>query len=341
MSETHPFPFLRLMREHVLGRACWLLQALVLASACAAVSHAHAEFPERPLRLIVPFPAGGAGDVMARGMAKGLGTELGQQVIVDNRGGAGGIVAAEAVAKAPADGYTLFFGTMGTHAINPALYRRLPYDPIKDFAPIGLTHLTPRVLVVNASVPVSSVAELVALARKKPGSLTYGSAGSGSSGHLSGALFETMAGVRLLHVPYKGSVPLLVDLLGGRIDMTFDSYTVYAGHIQSGRVRALAVTSKTRMGVLPNVPTLSESGLAGYDVSNWLGVFAPAGTPQQTVTRLNAALVRTMADPELRRQLTAIGIEPESGTPQEFAALLRTELPKWAGIVKRSGARAD
>ncbi|WP_232076941.1 Bug family tripartite tricarboxylate transporter substrate binding protein [Variovorax sp. PBL-E5] len=318
-----------------------ILHALMLVAAVTGVSHAHAEFPQKPLRLIVPFTAGGAADIMARGLAKGLQADLGQQVIVDNRGGAGGISAADAVAKAPADGYTLLFGTMGTQAINPALYRQLPYDPVRDFAPVGLTHLTPRVLVVDARLPVTNVAELIALAKKKPGSLTYGSAGSGSSGHLSGALFESMAGVRLLHVPYKGSAPLLTDLLGGRIDMAFDSYTVYAPHIQTGRVRALAVTSIKRMGALPDVPTLSESGLAGYDVSNWLGVFAPGKTAPAIIARLNAALVHTMADPALRRQLTALGIEPESSSPEALAALLRTDIPKWAEIVKRSGASVE
>lgn len=344
MPDKHLFHLcgrMRSIRQRLAGRASSILHALMLAAVAMGASHAHAEFPQKPLRLIVPFTAGGAADIMARGLAKGLEADLGQQVIVDNRGGAGGISAAEAVAKAPADGYTLLFGTMGTQAINPALYRHLPYDPVRDFAPVGLTHLTPRVLVVDARLPVTNVAELIALARKKPGSLTYGSAGSGSSSHLSGALFESMAGVRLLHVPYKGSAPLLTDVLGGRIDMTFDSFTVYAPHIKSGQVRALAVTSSQRMGALPNVPTLSESGLKGYEVSNWLGVFAPAGTPPAVVARLNTALVHTMSDPALRKQLSALGIEPESGSPEQLAALLRSELPKWAEIVKRSGASVD
>jgi tripartite-type tricarboxylate transporter receptor subunit TctC len=309
---------------------------LLVASGVAA-----AAFPDKPIRLIVPFPAGGAADVMARGMAQRLGSELGQQIIVDNRGGAGGTTAAEAAAKSPPDGYTLFFGTMGTHAINAALYPKLRYDPLKDFAPISLTHTTPRVLVVGPSVPAKTVAELIVLAKARSGGLTYGSAGNGSSSHLSGALFELLAGVDMVHVPYKGSSPLLVDVLSGRVDMTFDSYTVYEEHIKSGKVRVLGVTSAKRMAALPQVPTIAESGLKGYDVSNWLGLFAPAGTPKDVVGALHAAVGKAMATPALRAQLAALGIEPAYSTPEEFTALIKAELPKWAEIVKKSGATAD
>jgi tripartite-type tricarboxylate transporter receptor subunit TctC len=302
---------------------------------------AQAAFPDKPIRLVVPFPAGGAADVMARGMAERLGQELGQQIVIDNRGGAGGAPAAEAVAKSAPDGYTLFFGTMGTQAINPALYPKLRYDPLKDFAPISVTHITPRVLVVGPSVSAKNIAELIAAAKRKPDTLTYGSAGNGSSSHLSGALFEAQAGVKMVHVPYKGSAPLLVDVLAGRIDMTFDSYTVYEEHIRSGKVRALGVTSKARLGALPQVPTIAESGLAGYDVSNWLGLLAPAGTPKDVLATLHAALGRAMNAPALRQQLTALGIEPTFGTPEEFTTLIRTELPKWAEVVRKSGATVD
>ena len=318
-----------------------LLRSALCAVLVCASGLAAAAFPDKPIRLIVPFPAGGAADVMARGMAQRLGQELGQQIVIDNRGGAGGTTAAEAAAKSPADGYTLFFGTMGTHAINAALYSKLRYDPVKDFAPISLTHITPRVLVVGPSVPAKNIAELIALARSKPGTLTYGSAGNGSSSHLSGALFESLAGVDMLHVPYKGSSPLLVDVLAGRVDMTFDSYTVYEEHIKSGKVRPLGVTSKVRMGVLPQVPTIAQSGLAGYDVSNWLGLFAPAATPKDVIATLHTALGKAMAAPELRSQLIALGIEPAFGSPEEFAALIRAELPKWAAIVKKSGATVE
>jgi tripartite-type tricarboxylate transporter receptor subunit TctC len=314
---------------------------LLAAALSGAPLAAWAAFPERPLRLVVPFPAGGAADLMARGLAQHLGGQLGQQVVIDNRGGAGGTVACEIVARAPADGYTLLFGTMGTQAINPALYSKLRYDPLKDFAPIALTHITPRVLVVGRSVKARTVGDLVALARAKAGQLTYGSAGNGSSSHLSGALFESLAGVKLVHVPYKGSAPLLTDLLAGRIDATFDSFTVYEKHIQSGQVRALAVTSRTRMAVLPQVPTLAEAGLPGYEVSNWLGVLAAAGTPKEIVTALHAAVIRAMSDAGMKRQLTALGIEPAASTPDEFSDLIRSEIPKWAQLVKTSGATVE
>ena len=314
---------------------------LLAAALAAAPLAAWAAFPERPLRLLVPFPAGGAADLMARGLAQHLGEQLGQQVVIDNRGGAGGTVACEIVARAPADGYTLLFGTMGTQAINPALYSKLRYDPLKDFSPIALTHITPRVLVVGPSVKARNVGELIALARAKAGQLTYGSAGNGSSSHLSGALFESLGGVDLVHVPYKGSAPLLTDLLAGRIDATFDSYTVYEEHIRSGRVRALAVTSRMRMAALPQVPTLAEAGLHGYEVSNWLGVLAPAGTPKEVVSALHAAVIRAMSDAGMKRQLTALGIEPATSTPDEFSALIRSEIPKWARLVKVSGAMVE
>lgn len=315
-----------------------LLGAALLSTAATLAQGA---FPDKPLKMIVPFPAGGAADVMARGMAQRLGVELGQTIVIDNRGGAGGQPAAEAAAKAAPDGYTLFFATMGTLAINPAIYPKLRYDPVKDFAPISLTHVTPRVLVVGPSVQAKNIAELIVLARAKPDALSYGSAGNGSSSHLSGALFESLAGVKMLHVPYKGSAPLLTDVLAGRVDMTFDSYTVYEDHIRSGKVRALGVTSTTRMKALPQVPTIAEAGLAGYDVSNWLGLLAPAGTPKDIVMALHAALGRAMANAELRSQLQALGIEPTFGTPEEFSALIRADIPRWTQIVKSAGATVD
>lgn len=312
-----------------------------LLSGFGWVAPSAAAFPEKPVRMIVPFPAGGAADVMARGMALRLGIELGQAIIIDNRGGAGGAPAAEAVARAAPDGYTVLFGTMGTQAINPALYPKLRYDSLKDFAPISLTHITPRVLVVRAALPAKNIPELMALAKKQPGVLTYGSAGSGSSSHLSGALFESLAGVNMLHVPYRGSAPVAMDMLAGRIDMTFDSYTVYEEHIKSGKVRVLGVTSKARMGILPQTPTIAEAGLVGYDVSNWLGLLAPAGTPKDVLATLHAALGRAMATPALKQQLIALGIEPTFGSQEEFSSLIRAELPKWAELVKKSGATAD
>lgn len=317
-------------------------QALALAAGAALLPlPALAAYPDKPLRLIVPFPPGGAADAISRGMASRMSAELGQQVVIENRGGAGGVTAVELAAKAAPDGYTLLLGTVGTHAINSALYPKLRYDPVKDFTPISLTHSLPRVLIAGPSVKAGTVAELIALAKAKPGALTYGSAGNGSTSHLSGALFESMAGVDMLHVPYKGSAPLLTDVLSGLVDTTFDSLTVYESHIKAGKVKALAVTSRTRMTALPDVPTLSESGLAGYDVSNWLGVLAPAGTPRDIVMRLNAVLARANNDPVSRRQLQSQGIEPTSSTPEELATQIRNDLPKWAAIVRKTGARVE
>jgi tripartite-type tricarboxylate transporter receptor subunit TctC len=230
---------------------------------------------------------------------------------------------------------------MGTHAINASLYQKLRYDPVKDFAPVSLTHITPRVLVVHPSVAANSISELITLARSKPGSLSYGSAGSGSSSHLSGALFAAMAGLDMLHVPYRGSAPLVTDLLTGRVNMTFDSYTVYEEHIRSGRVKVLGVTARERMSVQPAVPTISEAGLKGYEVLNWLGVLAPAGTAPDVIKQLNSAIARAMKSPDLRQQLLSLGIEPTATSPDQFASLIRTEIPKWADIVKRAGATAD
>ena len=317
------------------------LMALLAATAAAAPFSAWAAYPEKPIRLVVPFPAGGAADVMARGMGQLMSQQLGQQVIIENRGGAGGSTAAELVARAPADGYTLFFATMGTQAINPSLYPKLRYDPLKDFASVALTHINPRVLLVGPSVKARSVAELIALAKAKPGAISYGSAGNGSSAHLSGALFNSMTGVDMLHVPYKGSAPLVTDLLSGRVDVTFDSYTVYEEFIKAGKVHALGVTSSKRMALLPQIPTLDESGLKGYEVSNWLGVVAPAGTPAEIISHLNKAIKGAMSDPGLVKQLTNLGIEATASTPEELDALIRSDLPKWDRIVKSSGARLE
>jgi tripartite-type tricarboxylate transporter receptor subunit TctC len=331
------------MFRHLFGRAG--RRAALVASAFTLLLstplQAQAAYPDKPIRLIVPYPAGGAADVMARALAQKLGADLGQTFIIDNRAGASGMVASEAVAKSPPDGYTLMFGALQTHAINPALFKSMRYDPVKDFTPISLTHINPRVLIVSASLQVNTLAELIARAKSKPGALTYGSAGIASSSHLAGAMFEAMAGVDMLHVPYKGSAPLVTDILSGRVDMSFDSYTVYEEHIRSGKVKALGVTAQQRMAVLPNVPTIAEAGLKGYEVLNWLGVLAPPGTPDAIVKRLNSAIAQSMKQSDLRDQLKALGIEPTSSTPEQFAALIRAEIPKWAEVVKRAGATAE
>jgi tripartite-type tricarboxylate transporter receptor subunit TctC len=305
-------------------------------------SHAApAAYPEKPVRLILPFPAGGATDFMARTLAQKLGERLGQPVVVDNRAGAGGAVAAEAVATAAPDGYTLFFATMGTLAINPSLYPKLRYDPVKDFAPIAITHATANVLVVHPQVAAKSVAELIALAKAKPTELTFGSAGNGSSSHLAGEYFKSLAGIEMTHVPYKGTSPALVDLLSGRISMMFDTIQVHVDNIAAGKVRALGVTSAERTPALPGVPTIAESGLPGYDVSIWLGVLAPAGTPPAVISRLNAEIVKVMGEAEMKKQMTGAGIDARSSAPAEFAAAIRADTAKWAKIVRTAGARLD
>ena len=316
------------------------ITCFALASLGFLAPAAFAVYPEKPVRLIIPFTPGGAADLMARSLSTKMAEGLGQQVLTDYKGGAGGIIAAEAAATSPADGYTLFFGTVGTQAINLALYKKLPYDPVKQFASVGITHSIPRVLVVNPSVPAKNVAELIAYGKANPGKLTFSSAGSGSTSHLAGELFKSMAGIDMTHVPYKGSAPAMTDLLGGRIAMTFDSVTVYADHIKAGKVRALGVTSLKPIGALADVPPIANT-LAGFDVSNWAGVFVPMGTPKDIITRLNSETRKAMADPESRKLLIANGIEPLSSSPEELADIIRADIPKWGKVVRASGASAD
>ncbi len=300
-----------------------------------------AAFPKQAVTLVVPFPAGGPTDAMARLLAQKLSDRLGQQVVIDNRGGAGGGIAAELVARAPADGHTLFFGTTGTMSINPSLYKKLRYDPVKDFAPVSLMATTMNVLVVNPEVPAKNLAELVQLAKSKPGELAYGSAGNGSSNHLSGELFKFIAGVQVSHVPYRGSSPALVDLLGGRIAMMFDTIAVQTQNIAAGKVRALAVTGPRRSPLLPEVPTAQEAGLKGFDVTIWFGVLAPAGTPAPIIERLNREIVAVMATDDMRKRMQADGAEARTTTPAEFAVLIKQDTAKWAPVVKASGATLD
>lgn len=298
-------------------------------------------YPKGPVTLVVPFPAGGPTDAMARVLALKLGERLGQQVVVDNKGGAGGSIAAEAVAKAAPDGQTLFFGTTGTMAINPSLYSKLRYDPVKDFAPVSLMATTMNVLVVNPEVPAKNLGELIKLAKAKPNTISYGSAGNGSSNHLSGELLRSNAAVQITHVPYKGSAPALVDLLGGRLTMMFDTVAQQTGNIAAGKVRALAVTGPKRSPLLPDVPTAQESGLKDYDVTIWFGVLAPAGTPAPVIERLNREMVAVMSTEEMKKKMQADGAEAKPTSPTEFAALIKHDMAKWGPVVKASGATLD
>jgi tripartite-type tricarboxylate transporter receptor subunit TctC len=319
-----------------------LLVAVTAAVTLVPLAHAQGTaYPKGPVTLVVPFPAGGPTDAMARVLALKLGERLGQQVVVDNKGGAGGSIAAEAVAKAAPDGQTLFFGTTGTMAINPSLYSKLRYDPVKDFAPVSLMATTMNVLVVNPEVPAKNLGELVKLAKAKPNTVSYGSAGNGSSNHLSGELLRNSAGVQITHVPYKGSAPALVDLLGGRLTMMFDTVAQQTGNIAAGKVRALAVTGPKRSPLLPDVPTAQESGLKDYDVVIWFGVLAPAGTPLAVIDRLNREMVAVMSTEEMKKKMQADGAEAKPTSAAEFAALIKHDMAKWGPVVKASGATLD
>lgn len=316
---------------------CLAATALALVSVSAAAS----TYPDKPIKLVVPFPAGGPTDAMARLIGQNLSSKLGQPVVIDNRGGAGGTIATEAVANAAPDGYTLFFATTGTMAINPSLYKTLKVDPLKSFDAVGSVASTVNVLVVQPALPVGNVKELIALAKQKPGTLTFGSAGNGSSNHLSGELFKSMAAVDISHVPYKGSAAALTDLLGGRISMMFDTVSSQVQYLKAGKVKALGVTGAVRSEALPRVPTIAESGLPGFDVTIWFGLASPRGTAPEVIGRLNAELQTVLAQPEVRAQLAVLGANPLPGSPGDFARLIQRDASKWSPVVKASGASLD
>jgi tripartite-type tricarboxylate transporter receptor subunit TctC len=298
-------------------------------------------WPARPIRLIVPFTAGGGNDAVARTIGDRLADRLGQRVVVDNRGGAGGLVGAELAAHAPADGYTLFLGGVGSHAINPVLHAQLPYDPVKDFAPVSLIAAAPLVVVVHPSLPVDSISALLAWTRSRPRQLEYASNGIGSSSQLAAELFASTAGVQLVHVPYKGLAPALTDLLGGQVRLMFSSMVAIIPHVKAGRLRALAVTGARRSPLLPEVPTVAESGLPGYQAGSWYGILAPAGTPQPIVQRLNREISVVLERPDVRASLAADGAEAVGGTPQQFAEHIEAELARMRKLVKTAGIRLE
>ena len=320
------------------GMLRWALGALF---ACIATVASAQSYPNRTIRLVVPFPAAGTTDILARAAAQKLTEAFGQSVVVDNRPGAAGNIGSDLVAKSAPDGYTLLMGTVGTHAINPSLYSKMPYDHVKDFVPVVLVAGVPNVLVVNPALPVNSVADLIKLAKDKPGQINFASSGSGTSIHLSGELFKTMAGVDITHVPYKGSSPALVDLIGGQVQIMFDNLPSALPQIKAGKLRAIAVTSLKRAPVLPDVPTISESGLPGFEASSWFGVLAPAGTPAPIVARINAEVNKWLQSAEAREKLLSQGAEAAGGSPEQFANHIRAESEKWAKVVKASGAKVD
>ena len=298
-------------------------------------------YPTKPIRLVVPFPPGGATDILARAVAQKLTDEWGQPVVVDNRPGAGGNIGSELVAKAAPDGYTLEMGTVGTHAINASLYAKMPYDHVKDFAPVILVAGVPNVLEVNPSLPVNTVQELIAYAKANPGKLNFASSGNGTSIHLSGELFKVMTGVQMTHIPYKGSGPALQDLIGGQVQLMFDNLPPSLPQIKAGKLRALAVTSSTRSPALPDTPTIAESGLPGYEASSWFGVLAPAGTPPAIIAKLNAEIAAWLATPEAKEKMVALGANIGGGSPEDFAKHIAAETAKWQKVVKESGAKVD
>lgn len=319
-----------------------LLAGLALAAFPAAHAQAPAaDWPAKPIRWVVPFPPGGAMDAIARTLGEKAAKTLGQPFVIENKPGAGGNIGADFVAKAPADGYTMMITSIGM-ATNKPLYGKLSYDPIKDFAPVSLLAVVPNVLVTNTTQPdVKTVADVIAAARKAPGTLTYASAGNGTSIHLAGEVFTSLANVDMLHVPYKGSGPAVADLLGGQVNYMFDSITSARPHIQSGKLRALAVTTVKRSSTLPNMPTLAEAGLPGYEVSPWFAVFVPAATPKPVITKLRAALTEAMKLPDVRARFETIGAEPVGSTPDELAAHLTRESARWSKLIAERGIKLD
>ncbi len=303
---------------------------------CFALTAVAQPYPAKLVRLIAPSSPGSGVDIVARFYAQKLATQIKQQVVVENRAGAGANLGAELAAKAPPDGYTLFMGTPA-HTINPSLYRRLNYDIVRDFAPISQVSSGQYVAVTHPSLPVKTLPQLIALAKARPGQLNYGSAGSGNATHLAGELFRAMANIDIVHVPYKGSGPALVDLMGGQMQFMFSNLTAALPHIKSAKLRALAVTGAKRTPIVPELPTVAEAALPGYAVESWFGLLAPAGTPQDIITRLNAETNSAMRAPEMKERLAAEGADPMAGSAAEFAALLKTEIAKWAKVVKQSG----
>lgn len=319
-------------------RASLVAGFILMSFATLAAAQA---WPSKPIRYIVPFAPGGTTDILARTIGDKLSVVLGQPVIIENRPGAGGGVGAEATAKAAPDGYTIMGGTISTHAINASLYSNLPYDPVKDFVPITLIARVPNMLVINPSIPAKDVKELIALMKARPGTFTFASSGNGTSQHLSGELFKSMAGVEMQHIPYKGSPPALQDVMGGQVSMTFDNITTAWPLTKGGKLRALAVTTAKRSPIAPDVPTLAESGLAGYEIGSWQGVFAPAATPPAIVRRLNTEIVKIINAPDVQAKLLGLGAEPVANTSDEFAALVKAEVIKWGDVVRKSGAKVD
>jgi tripartite-type tricarboxylate transporter receptor subunit TctC len=321
---------------------CVGMSAFAQASAQAQMkSQAGEGYPTKPIHYIVPFAPGGPTDIMSRAIGERVGAAWGQQVVVDNRGGAGGNIGAELVAKSAPDGYTVMIGHVGTHAINATLYPRIPFDPVRDFTPITLVATLPLALVVNQAVPAKSVKDLLALAKAKPGQINFASAGNGGPTHLAGELFRTTAGIDIVHVPYKGNAAALTELIGGQVQMMFSNLLTSMPHVKTGKLRALAVSTAKRSPQAPDLPTVAESGVPGYDVTPWYGILGPAKLPQAIVMKWNREVARVIALPEMQQRFVGQGIDLASSTPEQFAVLIKAEVPRWARIVRQAGAKVD
>lgn len=329
------------MTFHLTSRRKLLALSAVLACSAALPLQAQpSAWPAKPIKLVVGYAAGGATDVIARIIAVKLGEQLGQSVIVDNRSGANSNVGAEIVARSPADGYTLYVYTIA-NTINASLYDKLSYDPLKDFEPIGLIAKVPNILVVNEKLPIKSVADYVQFTKESPNGITFASSGSGSSIHLSGEMFKMIAKLNMLHVPYRGSAPAMNDLLGGQVQSMFDNTPSALPHVRGGKLRAIAITSAQRSSLLPDVPTVAESGFPGFDVQSWFGLAAPAGTPRPVVDRLNAELGKVLTNPDVRQRLVNLAATPAPGTPEQMRSFTAAEVKRWHDVVKLSGAKAE
>jgi len=324
------------MRSGLLRLGATLVLALAVAGPVAAQG-----YPAKPIRLVAPSTPGDAPDVIARMVADKLSIALGQQVVVENRPGAGGVVGSEIVAKALPDGYTLIMGNAGSHGINAAVYSKLPYDIQRDFAPVSQIALAPNIFVVNPDIPAKSIPEFVAYAKARPGQLAYASGGNGSSAHMSMELLKSMAGIELIHVPYKGSSPALTDVMAGQVAVMSVNMPPAVPLVTAGKLRALAVTTRTRSPLMPEVPTVAESGLPGYETVAWFGVLAPAGTPKEIVNRLSVEIAKIARSPEMRERLVSLGAEPVGGTPDEFAAVIARDIAKWTALAKSVGIKVD
>jgi tripartite-type tricarboxylate transporter receptor subunit TctC len=325
--------------------ARWILTTFVLVAAASAWAQTTApasvqNFPSKPLRIVVTFTTGGAPDIIARLLGERFTAAWGQPVIIDNKPGSGGNIGADFVAKAAPDGYTLVLGTVGTHSINGALYAKMPYDMVRDFTPVSLLATTPNLLVINNDVPAKTLQELISLG-KREGKMSFASPGSGTSVHVSGELFKSLTGIDMLHIPYKGRASAIPDLLGGRVTMMFDNMPSSLPLVREGKLRALGVTSLTRSAAAPDIPTIAEQGLPGFEAVSWFAMFAPAGTPKPVVDKIQAEISRILKQPETAKKLTDIGLEPIGSSPEELAVYQRAEISKWAKVVKDSGAKVE